>query len=227
MIKSLKFCAAPCAILFAMGLIACGAPTETNKKPQPPLTPKSNLEPWSEVLAFAGSGQVFAKNGILTLGQGEALSGVTFALSDHTAYPFPLVDYEITLKARRTRGSDIFCALTFPYKDLNTCATLIVGGWGGGLVGISSISELDASENETTAFVKFKNDQWYDIKLTVKDDYLMTHIDGAIVINYPLNKKPLSLRPGDIDSCAPLGLASFASNAEIKDMKITPLKKNP
>ena len=191
----------------------------------PSLAASDTLEPWTEVLAFAGSGEVFAKDGILILGQGEALTGVVYPLAEDAAYPFPLVDYEITLMARRTRGSDIFCALTFPYKDPKTCATLIVGGWGGGLIGISSISELDASENETTAFGKFVNDTWYEIRLTVKDDYLMAYIDGAIVINYPLNGKPLSLRPGDIDACVPLGLASYASRAEIKDVKITALKK--
>ena len=199
--------------------------TETPPEALPTLNVGDTLNPWAEVLAFAGSGEVLAENGVLTLGQGEALTGVFFPLEEGEAYPFPLVDYEVTLMARRTRGSDIFCALTFPYKDPKTCATLIVGGWGGGLIGISSISELDASENETTAFGKFENDTWYEIRLTVKDDYLMAYIDDAIVINYPLNGKPLSLRPGDIDACVPLGLASFASRAEIKDVKITPLKK--
>ena len=37
----------------------------------------------------------------------------------------------------------------------------------GGVVGLSSIGGFDASENETTQFVEFKNGQWYKIRLRV------------------------------------------------------------
>jgi hypothetical protein len=40
--------------------------------------------------------------------------------------------------------------------------TLICGGWGGTLVGLSSIDDLDASENPTATIKEFKEKTWYD-----------------------------------------------------------------
>ena len=44
-------------------------------------------------------------------------------------------------------GSDFFAVLLFLTSESH--ATLILGGWGGSLIGISSIDDFDASENET------------------------------------------------------------------------------
>jgi hypothetical protein len=37
--------------------------------------------------------------------------------------------------------------------------TFICGGWGGAVVGISSIDGQDASMNETTKYIKFEDDR--------------------------------------------------------------------
>ena len=73
----------------------------------------------------------------------------------------PKVNYEVTLDAMRVTGSDFFCGLTVPVSD--SFCTLIVGGWGGSLVGISSLDGQDASENETTKFFNFEQGKWYRI----------------------------------------------------------------
>ncbi|MBN2588491.1 MAG: hypothetical protein JXA96_01410 [Sedimentisphaerales bacterium] len=52
--------------------------------------------------------------------------------------PLVTMSYEITLEAMRVEGSDFFCGLTFPV-DENPC-TLIPGGWGGTLCGLSCIN---------------------------------------------------------------------------------------
>ena len=70
----------------------------------------------------------------------------------------------------RVEGSDFFVGLTFPVRDSH--ASLIVGGWAGSVVGISSIDGRDASENETTEVMKFKNGQWYKFRLRVRADRL-------------------------------------------------------
>ena len=49
-------------------------------------------------------------------------------------------------------------------------ASFILGGWGGGIVGISSIDGRDASENETTDFRNFDNERWYKVRVRV-DSY--------------------------------------------------------
>ncbi|MEZ6113002.1 MAG: hypothetical protein R3C99_18620 [Pirellulaceae bacterium] len=60
----------------------------------------------------------------------------------------PKTNYELSLEAKRLDGTDFFCGLTFPVGD--THCSFIVGGWAGGVVGLSSIDGLDASENQTT-----------------------------------------------------------------------------
>ena len=81
----------------------------------------------------------------------------------------------------RTMGSDFFCGLTFPYKE--THATLILGGWGGSLIGISSLDDFDASENETGDAYIFEDNQWYDVRLKVTDSEFTVWIDGKSVID--------------------------------------------
>jgi hypothetical protein len=54
----------------------------------------------------------------------------------------PAGDYEIELQAMRLAGSDFFCGLMFPVQT-DHCS-LIVGGWGGALVGLSSLNFHDA-----------------------------------------------------------------------------------
>src|SRR5690606_25452467 len=94
-----------------------------------------------KVTDFAGHGEVHVKDGVLRIEMGAGLGGVTYT------NPVPKLDYEVTLQARKIAGGDFFCGLTVPVRDSH--CTLIVGGWGGGLVGISSIDGMDASENET------------------------------------------------------------------------------
>ena len=43
----------------------------------------------------------------------------------------------------------------------------VVGGWGGRVVGISSINGVDASENETYKDHEFKTGQWYRVRVKV------------------------------------------------------------
>ena len=72
-------------------------------------------------------------------------------------------------------GNDFFIALTFPVKDSH--ATFVVGGWGGGVVGISCVDDLNASENETMNIEGFEKDVWYKIRVRVSDDKLQAWID--------------------------------------------------
>ena len=79
--------------------------------------------------------------------------------------PIVRMDYEISLDAMRVDGSDFFCALTFPVGE-NPC-TLVLGGWGGTLCGLSNLDYYDASENETTTFYAFEKNTWYHVRLRV------------------------------------------------------------
>ena len=122
-----------------------------------PLWDGKTMKGWTKA-PFGGSGDVEIENGILTLHQG-LLTGV------NCTNPIPKVDYEVEIEARRVSGNDFFCGLTFPVKD--SFATLIVGGWGGSVVGISSLDDNDAAHNETTLHKRFDAGKWYPIRLQV------------------------------------------------------------
>ncbi|MBI1176944.1 DUF1080 domain-containing protein [bacterium] len=171
----------------------------------------NSLKGW-KVTDFAGHGEVKAKDGVLTIEMGAALCGVTYT------NPVPKIDYEVSLKARKIAGGDFFCGLTVPVKDEH--CTLIVGGWGGGLVGISSIDGMDASENETMSVLYFETGKWFDIRFRVTADRLTAWIDKEEVADVNIKGRRISMRPGEIEIAVPFSISTYATTAEIKDIKI-------
>lgn len=171
---------------------------------------------WGRV-QFGGDGEIILKDGVFRIGMGVEMSGIRF--EDQ----IPTVPYSIELEARRITGTDFFCGLTFPVRSQDECLTLILGGWGGGTVGLSSIDEKDASENETTSYRNFEAERWYHVKLIVTDHQIHVELDGEAVINYEIGEHNLGLRPGSIDLCAPLGLTTFQTQSEIRNLRWSPL----
>jgi hypothetical protein len=147
---------------------------------------------------------------------GATLSGIHWTGDD-----LPVGNYEISLQARRTMGSDFFCGLTFPYK--NSHATLILGGWGGSLIGISSIDDFDASENETGDAYIFEEKEWYDIRLQVMETKLKVFINGETVIDADVDGKKVAMRVGEIEMSVPLGITTYGTTGEFKNIV---LRKN-
>ena len=86
-----------------------------------------NLEGWRET-QFAGHGEVQCRPGLILLKMGDPFTGINYTNK------FPKMNYEVALDAARVMGSDFFCGLTVPVGD--SFCSLIVGGWGGSLVGI-------------------------------------------------------------------------------------------
>ena len=173
----------------------------------------SSLSNW-KATDFAGKGEIsIDQNGSLFLEMGAELSGIHWA-----GNPLPKQDYEISLQAKRTMGSDFFCGLTFPYKDSH--ATLILGGWGGSLIGISSIDDFDASENETGDAFIFEDNQWYDIRLRVTGSEFTVWIDNEEVIDCEVEGRKVGMRIGEIEMSVPLGLCTFATSAKIREVKM-------
>ena len=103
--------------------------------------------------------------------------------------------------------------------------SLVVGGWGGGLVGISSIDHLDASENSTRGEMRFENGEWYRVRIEVREDDLRVWINDAPMVNTSIKSRHLGLRPGDIDRCVPLGFATWRTEGEIRAVRVSRLKK--
>ncbi len=180
------------------------------------------MQAYWQSAAIPQGGTFEFKDDQLTLHPGKPMTGVKF--DGWAAEKLPVTSYEIIFEARRVEGSDFFAALTFPVRKVGTCATLVLGGWGGALVGISSIDDQDASENSTRSEQTFINGQWYRIRLQVKDEELQAWIDERLVVNTSIKGRTISLRPGDIEKCAPFGLASFRSEGQVRGLTVRKLQ---
>jgi hypothetical protein len=147
---------------------------------------------------------------------GDGCTGITWTKD------FPSVNYEVSLEAKRVSGNDFFCGMTFPVgKD--PC-TLIVGGWGGTVVGLSSIDRMDASENETTTLMKFEKDRWYKIYLRVTEDTIKASIDDNVVIDFALDDKTLSIRP-EVELSRPFGIATWCTASAIRNIRVNSIEQ--
>jgi hypothetical protein len=174
-----------------------------------------DLDGW-EITNFGPQGPVYVSGGSIVLGMGDGATGITYNKE------FPEINYEVTLEARRVQGTDFFCGMTFPVgKD--PC-TLIVGGWGGSLVGLSSINGRDASENETKTIQRFENGKWYKIRLVVTTEGIKAWIDDTNVVDFRRGDNRLSIRP-EVTRSKPFGIASWFTTAELRNIRVLKLSK--
>jgi len=181
-----------------------------------PMLERNSLGKWKET-DFAGHGDISVKNGVLTIQTGIELSGVNWTGE------YPKVDYEIAFDARRAEGNDFFCGLTFPVNK--THATLILGGWGGALVGISSLDGLDAAENDTGDVYVFEDGRWYSIKLRVQEKRIRVWINDKEQIDADTTDRKVGMRIGEIEMSMPLGIATWMTTGEIRKLRIREFKE--
>lgn len=215
-------------LLLAVGLTpGCGrraapgsaAPADRTAEGWEPLFDGRSLAGWTPS-GFEGEGVVRVVDpfhdgrSAIVIEPGMTLSGVTSTRGS----ALPRTNYEITLEAMRLAGGDFFCGLTFPVGS--AACTLVVGGWGGEVVGISSIDRLDASENETTREMSFIDQRWYRIAVRVSDQRIEAWIDDAKIVDVSTQGRNISLRPGDIQKAQPLGVATYMTRAAIRDIRL-------
>lgn len=168
---------------------------------------------------FGGEGEVEVKDGKMILHYGEVMTGVTWQGESPAT-----MNYEITLEAMRMDGSDFFMGLTVPVGEKPI--SWIVGGWGGGVVGLSSLDGFDASENETTSYMEFENGKWYKFRLRVEPKRIQAWIDGKDVIDVEIDGRKIHIRP-EVELSKPLGFASFQTTAALRNIKLKKLEATP
>lgn len=173
------------------------------------------LDGW-EITNFGPQGPVSVSGGEIILGMGDGCTGITWKRA------FPRIDYEVNLDAKRVAGNDFFCGLTFP-AGKDPC-TLIVGGWGGATVGLSTIDGKDAAENETTTIRNFDKNIWYHIRLVVTGEYIKSWIDSVKVVDFKIGTKKLSIRP-EVQLSRPFGIASWNTSSAIRNIRLERIKK--
>ena len=187
---------------------AASAPPKTGEWQS--LFDGKSLRGWRET-PFTGRGRVHVANGTIVLGSGKPLTGITWTGS------FPRSNYEVRLEAVRLEGSDFFASMTFPVQD--SFCTWVTGGWGGDIVGLSSLDGWDASDNETRSYFTFENGRWYALRLQVTDDRIMAWIDEQVIIRVVITGRSIGLRPGEISRSAPFGFASYATSGALRKIE--------
>ncbi|QNN20845.1 DUF1080 domain-containing protein [Planctomycetales bacterium ZRK34] len=165
---------------------------------------------------FGGEGEVHIEDGNLILPFGSMMTGITWK-----GEPPVKMNYEITVEAQRVDGNDFFCGLTFPVGD--KFCSLICGGWGGGVTGLSSLDGYDASENETSTWQDYQAGKWYTIKLRVEPTRIQAWLDGKQIVDQDIENRRIGIRV-EVDPSRPLGIASYGTTAAIRKIELKKLK---
>lgn len=172
------------------------------------------LEGW-KIPNFGGEGKVYVRDGAIVMEMGSMMTGITW-----TGKP-PKNNYELALEGIRLDGSDFFCTTTFPVGD-EPCS-LVVGGWGGILVGLSNVDRQDASENQTTTTYDFEENTWYRVRIRVTDAAVRAWIDDKLVVDLPREGHAFDIR-SEVDLCRPLGICTWATKGAVRNIRLRELK---
>ncbi len=189
------------------------APGNVAKKPQRivKLFDGKTLKGWRilDKIDFDRHGKVEVKNGELILGTGEPMTGISWTGA------FPRINYEVSLEARRIEGDDFFCGMTFPVGK--TYCSLILGGWGGTVTGLSCIDGYSADENETTGFFDFKRNRWYKIRLRVTDGKIEAWLDKEKIVDVKTQGRKIDLR-WEMETMPPFGFATYCTTGGLRNL---------
>ena len=173
-----------------------------------------SLQGW-EITRFGTEGPVQVTDGKIVLGMGDGLTGITWTGD------FPRMNYEVSLEAMKMSGNDFFCGMTFP-ADTTYCS-FIVGGWGGPVVGLSTIDNRDASENSTKTLMRFEKDVWYAIRLRVIPGKIQGWVNDQKVVDFATEGHEISIRP-EVSLSKPFGIASWTTTAALRKIRLKTLE---
>jgi hypothetical protein len=173
-----------------------------------------SLDGWKPCY-FNAEGKAHVKDGAIVLEKGGPMTGVACTRGD-----FPTSNYEVSLEGKKVEGDDFFCTTTFPVGD--SFCTLVVGGWGGTVVGLSSIDGADASMNETRKDRDFARGRWYSVRLRVAGDRIQAWIDEEKLVDVDTKDKKLSIRI-ECRGCRPFGIATYNTTGAIRNVRVRTL----
>jgi hypothetical protein len=221
---SLSPCAVVLRISLTLGLLLVAEPTHRFRaEPAAPgggsvkeggwkaLIVGKTLEGWKSA-DFYGAGKVHNEDGVIVMERGKLMTGVTYTRGD-----FPKMDYEFTLEGKKIKGDDFFCTTTFPVGD--SFCSLVIGGWSGKVVGLSSLDYQDASANETTKTMEFKSGQWYRIRVRVSQKRIEAWIDMEKMVDVDTTDRNISIRV-ECEACKPFGIATYETAGAVRDIRV-------
>lgn len=190
----------------------CNDLADVEAKPQS-LFDGRTLAGWrvADEADFTAHGEVKVVDGQIELGIGSPASGIVRTAEG------PRINYEVSLEAKRTGGGDFFCGLTFPVREQH--CTLIVGGWGGGVVGLSNIDGVSAADNAVATFLDVEDDRWYRIRLRVTEQEIKVWIDDEQMIEVVTDEHNYDIW-WEQEPMRPLGIATWYTSAALRNIKL-------
>jgi hypothetical protein len=179
-----------------------------------PLFDGKDLDGWKAV-DFAGAGKVHIADGAIVMDKGSTMTGVAYTRGD-----FPKIDYEVSLEGKRVAGDDFFCTVIFPVGE--TACSLVVGGWGGTIVGLSNVNHENGSENVTTTTQDFETGKWYKVRLRVSKDHIKAWINDESVVDLETTDRTIDLHRA-CEPCKPFGLATWKTTGAVREIRVRAL----
>jgi hypothetical protein len=212
----------------ALAVLACPAHAQEKAAPPAKDAPQKTEAPQGKALFdgktlegwkcpdFGGEAKVSVKDGMIIMDKNPkaSMSGITW-----TGKP-PRTNFELTLEGMRLDGGDFFCTTTFPVGE-GYCS-LVMGGWGGSLIGLSSIDSMDASENSTTTALDFQEKQWYRVRIRVTDAKVEAWIDDKLMIDQERKDHKFTVR-SECDDCRPLGICTWDTKGAVRNIRLREL----
>lgn len=211
----------PCAWCAAMA-IACtlipavGADDRPAPRASDPvvLFDGKTLDGWKKT-DFYKPGDVSVNDGSIVMKVGNPMTGVTYDRDG-----LPTTNYELSYEAMRLEGKDFFAAATFPVGK--SFITLVNGGWGGSVTGLSSLNGADASENETNQYVEYKDKTWYRFRVRVTDKVIRCWIDEKAIVAVVHQDVEVKTRL-ETRANQPLGFATWQTAGAVRKIAVRPL----
>lgn len=195
-----------CAAIACAVLLATGA-----DDPRRSLFDGKTLDGWKDA-GYHDAPKATVEDGAIRLPKGSPMSGITSTRAD-----LPTTDYELTYEAMRVDGRDFFAAATFPVGK--SFVTLVNGGWGGTITGLSSLNGADASENETSKGITYENGRWYRFRVRVTEKAIRGWVDDKEVFAVELEGRPVGTRI-EVRPNQPLGFATWRSAGAVRKVEV-------
>lgn len=167
---------------------------------------------------FDRPGEIRVEDGKLVLGKGDDLTGVCWKGEVQEE------NYEIAFQVRRVEGNDFFCGFTFPVEK--SYVTLILGGWGGYVVGLTAINGASAAENSTTQGYDFKTGKWYEIRVSVTGKFIRVYRDLVKIIEVEREGNRFEVWP-QMEVARPLSFSTYDTVGEYRNIRYMRLGKLP
>jgi hypothetical protein len=161
--------------------------------------------------AFEDAGDVRVEDGEIVLGKGDPFTGVRWTGE------FPKEGFEVRVSAKRRSDEDIFCGLTVPVGDAHV--TLVLGGWGNSIAGLSNVDHRNASDNQTTHGMSFNNDRWYDVRLRVTQRRVVAWVDGEEIVSQKRKDRTFTVY-FELEPIRPVGFFSWQTTAALADIQM-------